>query len=699
MRIGIRRLICSCVAICLAPFVMAGSPQASFTEESLIRGFNFLITDYPQTQGYVGQGCGFVDLDNDGDPDIVIIGASSNVVGIFENVGGTFVTHSATSGIPAIPEHEGFAAGDYDGDGFLDLYITQANNRSNFLFKNNGNFTFTNVTLATGTSNGLQNTTGVSWGDYNNDGWLDLYVNNYAQANALYRNNAGANFTNVAGALGVTGGIGLSFQTVWTDYDRDGDVDLYLSNDRAPLGWPKNVLWRNDNGVFTDVSDASGAGISIYSMGLGVGDIDNNLYPDIYATNIHAFESGGQKVQYDGPNPLLLNQGDETFIDSTELWETDNRITSWAAIMFDWDNDGFKDLYVVNQFEPNSFYVCEGGAPCVESAEALSIRGQFDRIYTLPTDNPDVAAYNAAVADVDGDGDLDLLTSNMGAQAQLYINNEGSNRNALRLDIVGEHPNLHAIGASVEVDAAGMTQFYENYAGGNGYLGQNELVIHVGLDDATHADETRVLWPSGGPSRTLTGLPANTQWKIYPPSRLCDHDGDGVDYDDFIEFSGCFGDGFNVGCEMMDHSGNSSIYIEDLDACFVDAPADCNGNGTEDLAEIMLDNALDGDQNKIIDCCQGGTPDQPNPVGPTLLVGKNGSGDALLSWSAPAVDGAHAAATDYDVFRRQSTPVGTFELLTQVAGTSAGDSDPITDVAFYLIGARNGCGSSGEEPF
>jgi len=677
----------------------AGVPQSAFTEEALARGINFNLTAYPQTQGYVGQGCGFVDFDNDGDPDVVILGASTRQVGIYENIGGSFVSHSATSGIPTIAQHEGISAGDYDGDGFLDLYITQSTNQPNLLFKNNGNFTFTNVSAVTGVSNGLQNSTGSSWADYNNDGWLDLYVNNYSQLNALYRNNGGNNFSNLGPALGVTGGAALSFQTVWTDIDRDGDVDLYLSNDRGHLTWPPNAIWRNDDGIFTDISVGSGADVAIFSMGIGAGDVDNNLYPDIYLTNIFAVESNGKKVQYDGVNPLLLNQTDETFVDQTELWETDNRISSWAATFFDWDNDGFKDLYVVNHFDPNSFFVCEGTFPCVERAVELNVIGQYDSTYDLPDHVPDTASYNAAVADVDGDGDVDVLTTNLGGRVQLYINHEGAKRNSLRLDIVGEHPNLHAIGASVEVDAAGMTQYYENYAGGNGYLGQNELVIHVGLDDDTTATETRVQWPSAGPSRTLTHLPANTQWEIYPPSRLCDHDGDGVDYDDFIEFSSCFVDGFSLGCEMMDHSGNSSIYTEDLDACFVDAAADCNGNGTEDLAEIMLDNSMDNDQNKIIDCCEGGPVDDPNPVGATLLVGKNGSGDALLSWSAPAVDGSHAAATGYDVFRRELSAVGPFELLDQVGGTSASDSDPITDVAYYLIGARNGCGSSGEEPF
>ncbi len=681
----------------------AGGIPSPFTEEAFTRGLDFIMGPYPQVQGYVGQGCGFVDIDDDGDPDVVIIGRADGKVGIFENVGGgVFVDHTLTSGIPAMQEQEGFAAADYNADGFLDLYITQANNRPNFLMKSNGDFTFTDVTATTGVQNGVQNTTGPSWTDYNHDGWPDLYVSNYGQSNALYRNNGGVNFSNLAGVLGITGGpISLSFQTVWIDHDRDGDKDLYLSNDRAPLGWPPNALWQNNNAIFDDISVASGADVSIYSMGIAAGDVDNNGYPDLYLTNINAVDSSGQGVRgYDGENPLLLNLGNGTFVDACDTWAVCNFTTSWGAIFFDWDNDGFKDLYVNNQFDPNHFFVCDGEPPCSEMAEQLGIRGDFDPDFDYDENLPTIASYNSAVADVDGDGDLDLLLNILGGRSELYINQEGHKNSYVRFDIVGEHPNLFALGASVETTVDGQTQFSENYAGGNNYLGQNELIIHFGLGSANTVDQAVVQWPSigpPGPTRTLTNLPANETWTVYPPSLLCDADGDGVDHDDFVEFASCFLAGFSPGCEMMDFDGDSNIHADDLDDCFVTSPNDCNANGTEDLAEIMLDLALDADQNFLIDCCESGTADDPNPIGNMLRLDKDGSENPLLSWIAPVVDGTHGAATSYDVFRAGAVP-GIFDFLTNVGPTTAGDTSS-PDQAFYLVGARNGCGSSGEEPF
>jgi hypothetical protein len=690
------------LALAFATSPAVSQPPEAFTEEAVERGLDFTMQPYPQLIGYVGQGVGFVDLDVDGDPDVVILGRVDGRVGIFENIGGgNFVDHTLTSGIPVLSQQEAFAAADYDADGLPDLYLTQANNFQNYLMKNEGSFTFTDVTLVSGVSNGPQNSTAPSWGDYNNDGWPDLYVCNYGQSNALYRNNGlSGNFSNLGTLLGVSVPTALSFQSVWTDFDRDGDVDLLLSNDRAPQGFPANFLWRNDAGIgFFDVSTTSGAGVSLYSMGLAAGDLDNNAYPDYYFTNINAWENDGSTVVYDGINPLLVNQGDGTLVEQAELWAVDNHTTSWAAIFFDWDNDGRLDLYVNNQFEPNAFFHCGNAPPCTEMAEQIGIQAAHELGFELPDDPPSITSYNSAVADVDGDGDLDLLVNNLGYRAELFINHEGDQRNWVRYDVVGVYPNLFALGVGVETTVAGVARFHESYAGGNGYLGQNERIVHVGLDAAETVDETVVQWPSGGPARTLTGLPAGETWTIYPPGRLCDADGNGLDHDDFEAFAACFLAGFSPGCEMMDEDGDSSIYVDDLSECFVTAPQDCNANGTEDLAEILLDLSLDVDQNDIIDCCENQTPRPPNPVGFTVLGTRTVGREASFDWSAPAVDGLHDAASSYDVFRSTSASSGIFHVQANVTTETHTDSDTSPSSAYYLVSARNGCGSSGEEPF
>lgn len=688
------------VALCgpLVPPAAAQSPSP-FTEEALTRFLDLTMSAYPQTQGYLGFGVGFVDLDVDGDPDVVVIGRTDGRLGIFENVGGTFIDHTLTSGIPARVQQSGFAAADYDGDGLPDLYVTQAINQPNLLLRNLGSFTFSDETLGSLAGGGASNSTGPSWGDYNGDGWPDIYLSNYGNLNSLFRNNSGGTFTNLAFSLGVGGGAALSFQSVWSDYDRDGDVDLYLSNDRAPVGSPENILWRNDAGSFTDVSASSGADVSIYSMGIGAGDFDANGYPDFYLTNINAWESSGSGTGYDGINPLLLNQGDGNFVESAETWGVDNQITSWSAIFFDWDNDGVMDLYVNNQFEPNTFFHCTAPGTCSETAAAMGVQASYDPTFSLPEELPHIASYSSAVADVDGDGDLDLITNNLGDRVELFINQEGHKRNWVRLDVVGEYPNVLALGAGVETTVSGTTRFHEHYAGGNGYLGQNERILHVGLGDAERVDQLVCRWPSGGPTRTLTDLPAGEVWKLYPPSRLCDSDGDGVDHDDFEAFAACFLAGFTPGCEMMDFDGDSVVYPDDLDDCFVSAAQDCNGNGTEDLAEIMLDLGLDVDENDVIDCCEAMTATEPGKVGPTLFGLRDPLGQAQFDWTAPSVDVDHAAAASYDVFRATAHPAGPFALHGNVGVTSFTDTDVTPQIAYYVVSARNGCGSSGEEPF
>jgi hypothetical protein len=255
----------------------------------------------------------------------------------------------------------------------------------------------------------------------------------------------------------------------------------------------------------------------------------------------------------------------------------------------------------------------------------------------------------------------------------------------------------------VETTAAGKVQFHEIYSGGNGYLGQNELIVHVGLGGSDHVDGAEFQWPKIGISapitRTLTGLPAGETWSIYPPGRLCDGDADGDDFDDVEMFSSCFAAGFSPGCEMMDFDGDSDVYADDFLDCFLTSPHDCNANGQEDLLEIMLDPAIDGNQNYAIDCCTSGSITEPNPVGNTLQLAKSGPNQLGLSWTAPPTSPGHDAATSYDVFRHALTfPSGSFALLGNVAGTTATDTLDGPS-AIFLVSARNACGSSGEEPF
>ena len=574
----------------------AAAAVEPFTEEAAARGLDYTMQDYPQAEGYLGFGCAFADLDGDGDADAIIVGAADGTVGIFENNGtGQFSDHSATSLLPTLTAASAVAAGDIDGDGDLDLYLTQVG-EPNVLALNLGDFTFADSSLPAGVDDPGAGK-GAAFADFDGDGWLDLYVANYNGIvpgtedldNRLYRNLGDGSFEEVSIAQTVDD-FGYGFQPVWFDYDRDGDADLYLSNDRGHLPplLRGNQLWRNDAGTLINVSAGSGADVALFSMGVACGDFDGDRSPDLYCTNVGGYEEGF--------NPLLLNQGDGTFIESSESAGVDHYVTSWGAIFFDFDNDMALDLYVNNMFEPNALYNCGGGLPCTE----IGVTAQV-----IAREEP---SFGSAVADVDGDGDLDLMVNNLGGKVELFINHEGDARSWIRYRMLGEGANLLAVGGSVDTRVGPIWQLRQILAGGNSYLGQNELTAHVGLDGATTVDEVVVVWPGGSPTRTLTGLQADRTWTLFPPSALGDDDGDSVvDLRDFTAFAGCFEQPLEPGCEVMDFDGDSSVELDDFDAflaVFDGEPADCNGNQTIDMLEILLGKVVDSNSNGIPDSCE-----------------------------------------------------------------------------------------------
>ena len=573
-------------------------PFTAYTEEALTRGVDYTMQDFPITGGQYGFGAGFADLNDDDHPDIVVLGAGDGLVGVFENDGtGQFTDRSDESGIPALSEASAFAAGDFNGDGLQDLYLTQVG-AADILVRNDGNFQFTDVTTQAGLGSGGRGK-GASWGDFDGDGWLDLYVANYTDdvspggevANLLYSNNGDGTFDEVAASFGVDDD-GLGFQPIWTDYNRDGLVDLYLTNDRGHLpGYNDNRLWRNDGGSFTDVSAASGADVALFAMGIGSGDLDRNDYPDLYATNIPG--GGG----FD--NPLLMNQGDGTFLEQSEQYGVHNPYTSWGALFFDATNNGWPDVYVNNQDDPNTLYANIGIQPLFEVAELAGVQARS---------GANERSYSSAYADVNADGALDLLVNNLGGGVELFINREGIKRNHLRFRMRGITPNLLAVGGSVDVLIDGRWHYEQIHAGGHGYLGQNELTLHVGAGCSDTAETIIARWP-GGSMRSLSDYPVNHTWDLFPPDALGDEDSNGtVDAADYHQLQACYDMAVQPGCEVFDYDGNGIIGPPDADAFFDDYDGetyDCDGNGTPDLQEILQDPSLDSDGDGYIDACMG----------------------------------------------------------------------------------------------
>ncbi|MFQ5422717.1 MAG: FG-GAP-like repeat-containing protein [Phycisphaerae bacterium] len=485
-----------------------GGP-AQFREEALTRG----IVYTPNQTPLFGDGLAFADLDDDGDPDVVLLGQALGLVGVFENDGtGQFTDRSGTSGIVPLVNASGVVAGDYDRDGDLDLYISRLN-VANRLLRNDGGLAFTDVTLTAGVGDtGFG--TGCAWGDYDGDGWLDLYVPNRGvthdvpAANRLYHNLGDGTFEEVAVQAGVDLSSGGSFQATFFDYDRDADADLYVISIRGfcnAISPARSHLFENVAGSFVDVTDTSGAdACGVDAMCIAPGDFDNNGFQDLYITNTPV------------GNALLSNQGDGTFVRDETPAGVISYATGWGSVFFDYDNDGFLDLYVCNVYTQgalNRLYHHQGAFPAQDIATALAVAVGGD-------------SYSVAVADIEDDGDLDMLVMNRGEPIRLFVNQEGQTRRWAKFNVYGEQGDRYSIGANVDV-RTGSTWRIREVVAGSGYKSQNQLVVHFGLNNALIMDEIVITWP-GGTTRTLTNIATNQTYPLYPPDRLGDADGNGV---------------------------------------------------------------------------------------------------------------------------------------------------------------------------
>ncbi len=483
------------------------------------------------TERYLVTGQAWGDYDRDGWEDLYITDHyGSNQ--LFRNNGDGTFTRSPWAAAVSLPDSisGGATWADYNNDGWLDLYVL--NFGPNRLFHNDAGQGFTDVTITAGVGDAGKGST-AAWGDYDQDGHLDLYVTNWTcwpecgfdpdwalQRDTLYHNNGDGTFTDVTSLLIYEKTIGAGFAVSWVDYDNDGDLDLYVVNDefQNPIG---NVLWRNDGPgcggwCFTDVSTPSGAGIVLYGMGLAVGDYDNDQDLDFYFSNMME------------PAVLLQNQGDGTFLDVSAAAGVDFVTDfSWGTVFFDFDNDGWLDLYLANTDDnplsnpslPNPLFHNQGDGTFI-NLDAAS--GAGDTGSTL----------GVAYADYDGNGFPDLVIGNLGASYVLYRNlaTEGADHNWLTVELEGDAAgviNRDAIGSRITLTThAGQTQLQELISGSS--LGSgNSLRLHFGLGSST-VDTLTVRWPDGL-TETFTNtvvaqemsIPHNTLWRLsYPQAGI-----------------------------------------------------------------------------------------------------------------------------------------------------------------------------------
>jgi hypothetical protein len=434
------------------------------------------------------RGAAWGDYDNDGYIELFVaqIGPGNSSAFQFlyhNNRDGTF--SRVTSGPVAAVASAGYGAawGDYDNDGHLDLVLVNWN-QPNYLFHNNGNGTFAEVPSVVSTDI-IATSRGVTWVDYDNDGNVDLFrTAAISDLRRLYQNNHDGTFTRIPQGdfLTVPGGF---LGAAWGDYNNDGRPDLFLPQVNEASLLP-NYLYRNDgSGTFTRVGAGTTLDGNHNSTAAAWGDYDNDGDLDLFVSC--AGTPGGGTGR---PNLFYRNDGNGTFTSLAFLPANDPEHqggTSHGSNWGDYDNDGWLDLFVANTAGTNDFLYHNNGD------------GTFTKITDSVAVGDAAASWAPAWGDYDNDGFLDLFVSNRGGTNFLYHNN-GNDHHWLKFRLVGTRSNRAAIGAKVRVRATINGQTFwqmREVSGGDGHMGQNSLHVHVGLGDATNADLVRIEWPSG----------------------------------------------------------------------------------------------------------------------------------------------------------------------------------------------------------
>ena len=475
-------------------------------------------------------GSAFFDYDQDGDLDLYILNGSK-VVGFpdqehphntfYRNEHGTFVDATDEANLGDAGWGMGCAVSDYNNDGDLDIYIT--NYGRNVLYDNQGNGTFVDVTEYAQVGD-ERFSTGCAFLDYNGDGYLDLYVANYVDfkhflqttpnksymwkglrvhfgprgmkgsGDILYRNQGDGIFADATAEARVVDqdklyGMGV----IGGDYDRDGDVDIYVANDTGP-----NFLYQNQGDeTFADIGWMIGAaygesGEAQGCMGIAYGDYDNDLYQDILVTNF-----------WEQTNTLYHNDRGTFFSDlsfDAGVGKESFQFLAWGTEFFDYDNDGDKDLFVANGHLFPQLDRANLGTSHAQTNQLFENLGDgtFVEVSQLSGEGLDIkkVSRGASFGDYDDDGDIDMFVLNLNDRPTLLRNEGGNENNWLLVKTIGTASNRDGIGARIEVRSGELMQSTEIRSGAS-YLSHNDLRAHFGLGQRETIDLLVVHWPSG----------------------------------------------------------------------------------------------------------------------------------------------------------------------------------------------------------
>ena len=502
---------------------VAGSAGITFQHENAASPQKYLIET-------MGAGCGWIDYDQNGLLDLYLVNGAATPArspapaprsALYRNNGdGTFtdITSVARVGAEGL-FGMGVAVGDYDNDGFPDLFVLGYGRC--ILYHNNGNGTFSDVTSQAGVGNLGRWGSSAAWFDYDNDGHLDLVIANYVdwspqhnfycgdsgpgmrsychpddfhpQAPTLYHNRGDGTFSDVSKSSGVGLKPGNGLGIVTFDYDNDGWQDIFIANDHMP-----NFLFHNNrNGTFSEAGyeaavAVSGDGQFEAGMGTDAADTTGNGRLDLAVTHLDM-----QLAR------LYRNLGDGIFEDATlqaKIGYSTYHRSGFGTRFLDYDNDGRRDLFMANGHVLDNIERYHASTHYAEPK--LMFRNLGRGIFEDVSDRlgPDFqrprVSRSAAIADYDNDGDLDILVNNNGQAAQLFRNDGGNSNHWLEIFLVGTRSNRDGVGARVTVAAGGLV-LYDQRKGGMSYQSAQDPRLHFGLAECTRVDAVEVVWPSG----------------------------------------------------------------------------------------------------------------------------------------------------------------------------------------------------------
>jgi enediyne biosynthesis protein E4 len=527
------------------PRLAAGLPAPAYPFEVVppgVSGIRWFHSSGKSPEHYLpettGAGCAFLDYDNDGWMDIYFV--NSGKCDFFDanpplrnalyrnNRNGTFTDVTEKAGVAGGGYGQGVAVGDYDGDGFPDLYVTQYGR--NILYHNNGDGTFTEVTDKAGVAAPGWSSSAV-WFDYDNDGKLDLFVCQFVEfskeknkdcrtgedakrgyciphvyrptASWLFHNNGDGTFSDVSKSSGIASRLGKAWGVVATDINNDGQMDLFVANDTVA-----NFLFENrGGGKFDEIGEPAGVAYSAdgrprSGMGVDSADFDQDGWMDLFVANV-------DREMYS----LYRNNHDESFddrADATGIANATRLMSGWGLKFFDFDNDGNLDLFLANG---NPDDLIEQIHPQVKYQEPpLLFRGtgttfqnisqQSGLIFSQP-----LSARGMAIGDFNNDGTIDVLISVNNGAPVLLQNNVGAQNHWLGIKLVGRKSNIDAVGARITYQAQDLKRSRMKVGGGS-YLSDHDPRLVLGIGKRTILDWLEIKWPlPSGATERFTDLP------------------------------------------------------------------------------------------------------------------------------------------------------------------------------------------------